>query len=32
MPAIDRYVEDVLRKMPDERQVLEPGGGVHSEE
>ena len=32
MPAIDRYVEDVLRTMPDERQVLEPEGGVHSEE
>jgi uncharacterized protein DUF4032 len=32
MPAIDRYVEDVLRKQPDERQVLEPESGVHSEE
>jgi len=32
MPAIDRYVEDVLRRVPDERQVLEPGGGVDSNE
>jgi len=32
LPAVDRYVEDVLRKMPDERQVLEPEGGVHSDE
>ena len=32
MPAVDRYVEDVLRALPDERRVLEPEGGVHSDE
>ena len=26
LPAVDRYVEDVLRHAPDERLVLEPGG------
>jgi hypothetical protein len=24
LPAVDRYVEDVLRRVPDERTVLEP--------
>jgi uncharacterized protein DUF4032/lipopolysaccharide kinase (Kdo/WaaP) family protein len=31
LPAVDRYVEDVLRKVPDERRVLEPRGGVDSD-
>ena len=26
LPAVDRYVEDVLRHAPDERMVLEPTG------
>jgi hypothetical protein len=25
MPAVDAYVQDVLRHAPDERAVLEPG-------
>ena len=30
MPAVDAYVADVLRHAPDERTVLEPGGGGDS--
>jgi hypothetical protein len=32
LPSVDRYVEEVLRKLPDERRVLEPEGGVDSDE
>jgi hypothetical protein len=32
LPAVDRYVEEVLRRLPDERRVLEPEPGVDSEE
>lgn len=31
MPAVDAYVEDVLRHAPDERAVLEPGAAAEDE-
>ncbi len=32
MPAVDAYVEDVLRHAPDERAVLEPRDGAEDDE
>ena len=32
MPAVDAYVDDVLRHAPDERAVLEPGAATEDDE
>ena len=32
MPAVEAYVDDVLRHAPDERTVLEPGGAAEEDD
>ena len=32
MPAVEAYVNDVLRHAPDERAVLEPGSPAENDE
>ena len=32
MPAVEAYVDDVLRHAPDERAVLEPGASEDDDE